>query len=89
MEIGWTAKAIKDLAQIEKYIARDKPEAARSVAEHILASVEHLADFPALGRPGRRQGTRNLIVPPYVISYRARIARIEILTIWHGRRRLI
>ena len=85
MRIDWTKQAVADLAEIEHYIAQDKPAAARRVAAHLWSSVEHLAEFPQLGRPGRRQGTRNLIVPPYVISYRVRLDRLEILSVLHGR----
>jgi toxin ParE1/3/4 len=86
MEIDWTEQAVLDLAEIEQYIEQDKPQAAARVAAHLLSSVEHLAEFPHLGKPGRRAGTRSLSVPPFVISYRVRSQRLEILSIWHGRR---
>lgn len=86
MQIVWTEQALSDLAEIEHYIEQDKPEAARRVAAHLWSSVEHLAEFPQLGRPGRRPGMRELIVPPYIVSYRVRKDRLEILSLWHGRR---
>ena len=86
MQIGWTEQAISDLSEIEDYIAQDKPEAARRVATHLWSSVEHLAEFPRVGRPGRRPDTRELTIPPYVITYRLRPDRLEILSVWHGRR---
>ena len=87
MQIDWTQQALSDLAEIEHYIEQDRPEAAQRVAAHLWSSVEHLAEFPQLGRPGPRSGIRNLVIPPYVISYRVRSQRLEILSIWHGRRR--
>jgi len=57
------------------------------VAAHLVGSVEHLAEFPQLGKPGPRPGTRELTNPPYFISYRIRSEHLEILSIWHGRRR--
>ncbi len=86
MRIVWTRQAIADLAEIENYIEQDKPEAAAQVAAHLRSSVEYLAQFPDLGRPGRRPGTRSFVVPPFIITYRARSRRLEILTVWHGRR---
>jgi toxin ParE1/3/4 len=86
MEIVWTAQAVADLAEIEQYIEQERPEAARRVAAHLLGSVEHLAEFPQLGKPGPRPGMRSLVVPPYVISYRVRSRRLEILSVWHSRR---
>ncbi len=87
MQIDWTEQALADLAEIEHYIEQGRPAAAQLVAAHLVSSVEHLAEFPQLGGRGRRPGTRNLIIPPYVISYRVRSQRLEILSIWHGRRR--
>jgi len=87
MQIVWTQQALADLPEIEHYIEQERPAAAQHVAAHLVSSVEHVAEFPQLGRRGRRPGTRNLIIPPYVISYRVRSQRLEILSIWHGRRR--
>ena len=87
MQVVWTEQALADLAEIERYIEQERPEAAERVAAHLGSSVEYLAEFPEMGRPGPRPGTRSLIIPPYVISYRVRRARLEILSIWHGRRR--
>ncbi len=87
MQIDWTRQALADLAEIEHYIEQERPAAAQRVAAHLVSSVEHLAEFPQLGRRGRRPETRSLVIPPYVISYRVRSQRLEILSIWHGRRR--
>ncbi|HET7842210.1 MAG TPA: type II toxin-antitoxin system RelE/ParE family toxin, partial [Terriglobia bacterium] len=86
MKIVWTEQAIADLEEIEHYIAQERPSAARRVAAHLVTSVEHLAEFPQLGRPGPRPGMRSLVTPPYVISYRVRSGSLQVLTIWHGRR---
>jgi toxin ParE1/3/4 len=86
MQIEWTEQALSDLSEIEHYIEQERPRAAQRVAAHLWTSVEHLAEFPRLGKPGRRPGTRTLIIPPFVISYRVRSERLEILSIWHGRR---
>jgi toxin ParE1/3/4 len=87
MEIVWTRQALSDLGEIEHYIQQERPRAAERVAMHLLSSVEHLGEFPELGRPGPRPGTRSVIIPPYVISYRVRHDRVEVLSVWHGRRR--
>jgi toxin ParE1/3/4 len=55
----------------------------------IEESVTLLADHPELGRAGRVPGTRELVIPstPYLIPYRVRGQRIDILRVFHGRRR--
>jgi plasmid stabilization system protein ParE len=72
---------------LRAYIARDNPEAAADVALMLLAAVERLAELPNLGRPGRLAGTRELVVPgtPYVIPYRVKPERLEIIAVFHGR----
>jgi toxin ParE1/3/4 len=53
---------------------------------HHAASV--LGDHPRMGRKGRVPGTRELVASrlPFVIAYRIRLDRIEVLRVIHGRR---
>jgi toxin ParE1/3/4 len=57
--------------------------------ETIFAAVETLPRFPQSGRPGRRAGTRELVVSrtPFIVPYRIRGDVIELLRILHGRQR--
>jgi toxin ParE1/3/4 len=59
---------------------------AREVGE-ILSAADAPALHPQLGRKGRVPGTRELIVPPFVVAYRARKLDIELLAIIHTARR--
>lgn len=92
MKIKWLTKALKNLNDEASYIAQDDPAAARLAVQRIHSAVNLLPDNPALGRPGRILGTRELIVPNtrYIIPYRVRpkLNRIEILRIFHTSRRL-
>jgi toxin ParE1/3/4 len=87
--IVWSARAVRHLAHLRAHIARDRPGAAQQVASTILGTVERLADAPGLGRPGRVSGTRELIVPgtPYLVPYRVRGDRLEIIAVFHGHQR--
>lgn len=89
MILVWSPRAIAHLAELRTYIARDNPKAAGQIAATLLASVERLAELPGLGRPGRVAGTRELVVPgtPYVIPYRLRADRLEIVAVFHGRQK--
>ena len=89
MEIFWTRLALQDLDCAWNYIAADKPGAADDVLEMIGKAVESLLSYQNLGRPGRVKGTRELVVvgTPFVIPYRVKSDRIEILAVIHGSRR--
>lgn len=90
MQVKWLNKALHNLDEEADYIAQDDPAAARSLVQRIHDAVDLLADNPALGRPGRIHGTRELPDTRYVIPYRVRPRsdRIEILRVFHTSRRL-
>jgi addiction module RelE/StbE family toxin len=72
MEIIWRASALNDLEAIREFIAQDNPPAAARVLAAIQTAVERLERHPPLGRAGRVNGTRELIVgsAPYIVAYR-------------------
>jgi addiction module RelE/StbE family toxin len=86
--IRWTRRALRRLDGIGAYIAKDDPAAAKAVTR-IVAAIERLASQPALGRPGRLPGTRELVLADisYIIAYRVNGADIEILTIMRSAQR--
>ena len=62
MRIRWTEVAAQDLTSICDYIKEhDGPERARKVAVRIYEGIGSLKQFPRLGRPGRKQGTREIV----------------------------
>ena len=89
MKIVWTRRAIRHLEAIREYIGQDNPNAAERVAQRILDAIELLVSQPHLGRPGRVIGTRELVVSntPYVIPYRMRAGRLEVIAVFHGRQK--
>ena len=89
MTVVWSPRAIEHLVELRAFIARDNPAAAGQIATAILTAIERLPGVPHLGRPGRVAGTRELIVDgtPYVIPYRLRSDRIEIIAVFHGRQK--
>jgi len=89
VRIVWTGPALGDLGHARTYIALDSPSAAARQIELVLAAVETLLRFPESGRPGRRAGTRELVVngTPFIVAYRIRGELIELLRVLHGRQR--
>ena len=89
MEIRWLKRALANLDAEAAFTARDEPAAAARVVDTIVQTFELLAQHPGLGRPGRVEGTRELIVAdtPYLVPYRARNHVVEILRVFHGARK--
>ncbi|MFM8608451.1 MAG: type II toxin-antitoxin system RelE/ParE family toxin [Hyphomicrobiales bacterium] len=83
--IKWTKRALRRLDQVGATIAEDNIAAASTVIARMVASVELLAQRPAMGRVGRVNGTRELVIDalPYIIPYRVKETTIEIITIMH------
>jgi plasmid stabilization system protein ParE len=88
MRVEWLRTALKNLDDEAAYIAIENPKAAAEFVQAILASVDHLASFPATGREGRLPGTREWVLPdrPYLIPYRVRQGCLQVLRIFHTRR---
>lgn len=82
------AKAAKDLAEIEAYISTDSQTAALSVASRLRKTFELISIHPEIGRPTLVANIREWSVPglPYLIPYRIRADRVEIIRIWHTSR---
>ena len=89
MTVVWSPRAIGHLADLRAYIARERPDAAARTATTLLSAADLLAALPNLGRLGRVAGTRELVVPGtrYIIPYRVRGERLEIVAVFHGRQR--
>jgi plasmid stabilization system protein ParE len=70
-------------------MARDDPREAARVVERIASTVDQLASHPALGRPGRVPGTRELVIigTPYIVPYRIRGDTVEVLRLFHSARK--
>jgi len=82
----WLQRAILDRDAQLDYIAQDNPLAAVSQGDRIGAQVETLLQHPRLGRPARRPGTRELVIShtPFIVVYRIKGLRIELLRLLHG-----
>lgn len=82
--IEWLDEAVQDKDNIVFYIAEHDIVAAVGIDEEIEKQVGALARFPALGRLGRLQGSRELLINPlhYIVAYELNTVD-EIVTILH------
>jgi toxin ParE1/3/4 len=87
----WAPRAISGLEEICGYIAEDSALYARVFAQHIVARIKTIAQFPNAGRvvpEYRRLDIRELIFQNYRIVYRVKPDVVEIAAIVHGARLL-
>jgi toxin ParE1/3/4 len=89
MRPEWSAYALADRVAIFDYIEADSPQAAIAVDDRIREQVETLRQFPESGRPGRIEGTRELIISrtPYIVAYSVTGNTVRVLRVLHGSRR--
>ena len=89
MKIVWSRRAIRHLVYLREHIEKDSEQNAALIASRILKTVDLLQTHPEMGRPGRVVGTRELVVPqtPCIIPYRVRRGRLELIAVFHGRRK--
>lgn len=85
LPLKWRKLAVRDLARIAAYIAKDNPEAAEKLKAEIEAKVEMLRLHVQMGRRGRVSGTRELVVRPnYLVVYADDAAVVRVLRILHA-----
>lgn len=86
MIIEWSPRSLRNIRAAHAYIARENPTAAKAVAERIIIQVESLvAHSPLIGRPGRVDGTRELVVTrtPYIVAYSVGADQISVVAVLH------
>ena len=87
MKLSWTPEAIADRDAIFDYIEADNPAAAAALDELFSEKAERLTDHPKLGRPGRVEGTRELVVHEnYILVYDIGGDLTRILRVLHAAR---
>lgn len=89
IRVEWSLLAQADRDAIFDFIEAENPRAAVAVDQRIRGQVEGLQQFPKMGRTGRVEGTRELLIvrTPYIAAYRVVGGTVRILRILHGARR--
>lgn len=87
MKIVYLPQTRDDLRWMKDYYSNVFPEGARHARVRFQKAEKILKDNPHFGRPGALSGTRELVIAktPFLILYRLRADRIEILRIWDAR----
>jgi toxin ParE1/3/4 len=88
MPVRISRRAFRDLLDIQRHIARDRPKAAMRMGAALYDACLSLEDSPRRGRIGRKPGTLELwTIRPYVIVYEIWTDRVvHVNAILHGAR---
>lgn len=85
----WKQIALVDRRRIIAHIANDKPLAAVEFGDLLMEKANQLDQHPNIGRVGRIQGTRELVVHPnYLLIYRVVGQIVEVLRVKHAAQQL-
>ena len=86
MRIRWTPAAASDLQHISDYLQENRPRYRQSTMRKLYDAIRSLKTLPNRGRPGREEGTRELVFSPlpYVAAYRVTEQNIEVIRNYHG-----
>lgn len=89
LRIVWLPVAERNLNDQLAYIDERNARAGADMAGMVATAVGHLADFPQIGRSGRIDGTREIVVTgtPYVIAYLVEPDTVVILRVLHSSQR--
>lgn len=87
LTIRWTDVAAGDLESIYEFVVQQNRSADDKVINRTLSAIDVLERFPEMGRPGRVEGTRELVVAPFIVAYRVRRSEVQILSILHAARK--
>jgi toxin ParE1/3/4 len=84
--VRWSVLSVADRNAIFEYIEADSPQAAAAVDKRIRSAVAKLKMAPGIGRPGRVEGTRELIIDrtPYIAAYTIAGRFVRVLRVLHG-----
>lgn len=89
MKIRLTRRASNHLLAAYDYIRTGSPSAAGTQIKRIFDALDRLAEYPASGRKGRIEGTRELVVPrtPFIVAYAIVEDEILVLAVLHAAQR--
>jgi addiction module RelE/StbE family toxin len=85
MRIRWTPPAVADLQSISDYLKVHHAYYPQPTMRKLYEGIRNLKNAPYIGRPGRVEGTRELLFPPmpYIAVYRVHEETIEVWRIYH------
>ena len=89
VEVKWTKNALDEIDSIAEYISNDSPKYADFLVKQIYEMIDHLNQFPKIGRivpETNNSNIREILFRNYRIIYLIKKEHLEIISIFHGSR---
>lgn len=87
MRLIYSQEAVADLVRLRAFIANHDPSAAARIAADLVSRIDHLCQFPAMGRSvdeaPQPDTVRDFTFGRYVVRYTVHDSALVILRIWH------
>lgn len=88
-KVTFSKRALRELAEITKFIAQDNPDAAQHLSDKLLEDAASLSHFPLrYAKDAHRAGVRKMPTPTYLVYYEVNEGKrtVTILHFWHSAR---
>ena len=86
MKLAYAAEAVADLIRLRAFIAQKNPAAAARIAALLITRIEHIRDFPELGRrvafAPEPQVVRDAVFGSHIVRYSVHVETVVVLRIW-------
>jgi len=88
VKLRWTRSALNDLLEIHAYLDERNPQAALREIRLVRAQTQSLAAHPYIGRKGRIDGTRELVIAgtAFIVAYRVAKDFVALVAVRHAAR---
>jgi addiction module RelE/StbE family toxin len=89
MRVNWTKRALNDLEIEANYLNEISPSIKDSFLEDVEGGIDLIKEYPELGRIGRVNQTRELILKKfqYILVYLVESSYIDIIRLLHTSRK--
>ena len=87
MNIGYSRRALSQLASVYEYLQGRNRSAAENVTASIRSTIARLREMPLLGKPTDEADVRVIMEPEYLyrVFYRVKGQQVIVIRILHGR----
>ena len=87
MRLTYSQEAVADLVRLRAFISDHDPSAAARSAADLITRIDHLCQFPEMGRSvaeaPQPETVRDFTFGKYVVRYTVHDSALVILRIWH------